>query len=170
MGSNITNFFSPRKREITYDPSLNTKSCIRRPLCSTFENLRGTNLSISPKKIVFYVFGIKKKRKNYNFTLCNFLVRTLQCFSFFKYFFCPWKHEKNHPQKLLRKTQILFFFLTASTAQMAKIEEFTFQNVAYRPTVYRTGIKHFQTCSNSDSKDWKNCKIWGRKMFYTSFW
>jgi len=48
--------------------------------------------------------------------------------------------EKNHPQKLLRKTQIHFFFLTASTAQMAQTEEFMFQNVAYRPTVYRTGF------------------------------
>ena len=32
------------------------------------------------------------------------------------------------------------FSLTASTAQMAKTEEFMFQNVAYRPTAYRTGI------------------------------
>ena len=40
---------------------------------------------------------------------------------------------------LLRKTQIHFFFLTASSAQMAQTEEFMFQNVAYRPTVYRTG-------------------------------
>jgi hypothetical protein len=51
----------------------------------------------------------------------------------------PTKSWKNHPQKLLRKTQIHFFFLTASTAQMAQTEEFMFQNVAYRPTVYRTG-------------------------------
>ena len=32
-----------------------------------------------------------------------------------------------------------FLFLTASSAQMAQREEFMFQNVAYRPTVYRTG-------------------------------
>ena len=30
------------------------------------------------------------------------------------------KKLKNHPQKLLRKTLIHFFFLTASTAQMAQ--------------------------------------------------
>ena len=42
-------------------------------------------------------------------------------------------------KKLLRKTQIHFFFLTALTAQTAKTEEFMFQNVAYRPTVYRNG-------------------------------
>ena len=47
---------------------------------------------------------------------------------------------RNHPQKLLRKTQIHFFFLTAWGAQMAQSEEFMFQNVAYRPTVYRTGV------------------------------
>ena len=34
-----------------------------------------------------------------------------------------------------------FFSLTARSAQTAQIEEFMFQNVAYRPTVYRTGIK-----------------------------
>ena len=53
-------------------------------------------------------------------------------------FFCPQKIEKKHPQKLLRKTQIHFFFLTVSTAQMAQTEEFMFQNMAYRPTVYKT--------------------------------
>ena len=41
-----------------------------------------------------------------------------------QFFFCPQKVEKNHPQKLLRKTQIHFFPLTASTAQMAQTEEF----------------------------------------------
>jgi hypothetical protein len=50
------------------------------------------------------------------------------------------KKLKKKPQKLLRKTQIHYFFLTASTAQMAQTEEFMFQNVAYRPTVYRTGL------------------------------
>ena len=43
------------------------------------------------------------------------------------------------PQKLLSKTQIHFFFLTASSAQMAQTEEFMFQNVAFGPTVYNTG-------------------------------
>ena len=49
------------------------------------------------------------------------------------------KSWKNHRQKLLKKTQIHFFSLTDSTAQMAQTEEFMFQNVANRPTVYRTG-------------------------------
>ena len=38
---------------------------------------------------------------------------------------------------MLRKTQIHF----TATAQMAQTEEFMFQNVAYRTTVYRTGVK-----------------------------
>ena len=50
------------------------------------------------------------------------------------------KSWKNHPKKLLRIPQIHFFSLTASSAQMAQTEEFIFQNVAYRPTVYRTGV------------------------------
>ena len=49
------------------------------------------------------------------------------------------KSWKNHPKKLLRIPQIHFFSLAASTAQMAQTEEFMFQNVAYWPTVYRTG-------------------------------
>ena len=35
------------------NPSLNTQSCIRRPLCSTF---RFENLSFSPKKTCFFNF------------------------------------------------------------------------------------------------------------------
>ena len=37
---------------------------------------------------------------------------------------------KKHPDKLLRKTQINFFSLTAWAAQAAQTEEFMFQNVA----------------------------------------
>jgi hypothetical protein len=47
---------------------------------------------------------------------------------------------KKTPSKDAQKnSNLLFFFLTASTAQMAQTEELMFQNVAYRPTVYRTG-------------------------------
>ena len=49
------------------------------------------------------------------------------------------KSWKNHPQKLLRIPQIHFFSLTALTAQTAQTEEFMVQNVAYWPTVYKTG-------------------------------
>ena len=55
-------------------------------------------------------------------------------------FFLPTKSWKNHPQKLLRKTQIHFFSLLPWAAQMAQREEFMFQNVTYRPTVYKTGV------------------------------
>ena len=63
----------------------------------------------------------------------------------FQKFVLPSKSWKNHPQKLLSIPQIHFFPLTASTAQMAQTEEFMFQNVTYRPTVYRTGGKSFDT-------------------------
>ena len=33
-----------------------------------------------------------------------------------------------------------FFFLGPWAAQMAQTEEFMFWNVAYRPTVYKTGV------------------------------
>ena len=46
------------------------------------------------------------------------------------------KKLKKLPPKVAQKNSNPLFSLTASTAQ---IEEFMFQNVAYRPTVYRTG-------------------------------
>ena len=57
-------------------------------------------------------------------------------FKKFQSFFCPQKVEKNTLKSCSEKLKYTFF-LTASTAQ---IEEFMFQNVAYRPTVYRTGM------------------------------
>ena len=51
---------------------------------------------------------------------------------------------KKPPSKLLRKTQIHFFFLTVWAAQTAQTDEFMFQNAAYRPTVYRTGVADCQ--------------------------
>jgi hypothetical protein len=75
-------------------PSLNTQSCNRRPLCSTFtfENLR------SPKKNNFY----SKKNSKFSFffffflnLLCNFLVQDAIVFSKKNLnFFLPRKHEK----------------------------------------------------------------------------
>ena len=38
------------------------------------------------------------------------------------------------------------FFLNALTAQTAQTEEFMFQNVVYRPTVYRTGSLSIKDC------------------------
>ena len=57
--------------------------------------------------------------------------------------------KKNFAHKKLKKTTLKScseklkstFFLTASTAQMAQTKVFMFQNVAYRPTVYRTGVR-----------------------------
>ena len=80
--------------------------------------------------------------------LCNFCIQAFPNDNKAKYFkkeipsdfkglYLSWK---NHPQKLLRKTQIHFFSLTAWAAQTAQTEEFMFQNVAYRPTVYKTGV------------------------------
>ena len=47
---------------------------------------------------------------------------------------------------MLRIPQIHFFFLTVLTAQTAQTEEFMFQNVAYWPTVYRTGFTSTCCC------------------------
>ena len=43
------------------------------------------------------------------------------------------------PSKVAQKNSNPLFSLTAWAAQMAQTEEFMFQNMAYRTTVYRTG-------------------------------
>ena len=45
---------------------------------------------------------------------------------------------KNQPQMLVRNTQFFSSLLLAWAAQMTQTEEFIFQNMAYRPTVYKT--------------------------------
>ena len=51
-------------------------------------------------------------------------------------------HEKLKKNTLKSCSEILnlFFALLPWSAQTAQIEEFVFQNVAYRPTVYKTRI------------------------------
>jgi len=76
--------------------------------------------------------------------LCNYLVRTLQYFQkILNSLFCPQKVEKKNTQKSCSEKlkSTTFFPLTILTAKTAQTEEFMFQNVAFRPTVYRTGYK-----------------------------
>ena len=65
--------------------------------------------------------------------LCNFLVRTLQCLK--KNF--DHKKLKKPPSKVAQKYSNLF---SPRVAQTTQTEEFMLQNVAYRPTVYKTGL------------------------------
>ena len=63
-----------------------------------------------------------------------------------KYIFFVHKKLKKPPSKVAQKnSNLIFFSLTAwaaQTTQTAQTEEFMFQIVAYRPTVYRTGVKN----------------------------
>ena len=81
------------------------------------------------------------EKKNITVILCNFLVQTLKCLKKI----AP-ENIKKTPSKVAHKTQIHSFFLTALTAQTAQTEEFMFQNVVYRPTVYRTGYTTTDCC------------------------
>ena len=54
-------------------------------------------------------------------------------------FFFVHKKLKQPPSKVAQKNSDPLFSLTAWAAQTAQTEEFMFQNVAFRPTVYRTG-------------------------------
>ena len=47
---------------------------------------------------------------------------------------------KKPPSKVAQKNSNPLFFLTALSCQTTQTEEFMFQNVAYRPSVYRTGV------------------------------
>ena len=58
---------------------------------------------------------------------------------------CPQKVEKTTLKSCSEKLKSTFFPLNASTAQMAQTEEFMFQNVAFRPTVYKTVWKGFNS-------------------------
>ena len=46
---------------------------------------------------------------------------------------------KKPPSKVAQNPSNPLFFLTAPTAQKAQTEEFMFQSMGYRPTVYKTG-------------------------------
>ena len=81
-----------------------------------------------------YLFKYSKKN------LTFILVRMLQYLKKkFKFYFCPQKFEKS---TLKSCSEILRFFssLLSWAAQTAETEEFLSQNVAYTPTVYKTGI------------------------------
>ena len=67
-------------------------------------------------------------------------MRTLQYFWTWKKKDLTTKSWKTHHQKLLKKNSNQLFFLPALTAETAQTKEFMFQIVAYRPTVYRTGV------------------------------
>ena len=80
------------------------------------------------------------RKKNIKAILCNFSMRMLNLFYFyFVLFFCPQKVEKTTLKSCSEKLKFTFFSSTALTAQTAQIEEFMFQNMAYWPTVFRTG-------------------------------
>ena len=72
-------------------------------------------------------------------------MRTLKYFKkFLNFFFGHKKLKKNTLKSCSEKLKSTFFFLTARAAQTAQTEEFMFQNVVYRPTVYKTGV-HCET-------------------------
>ena len=52
---------------------------------------------------------------------------------------CQWKVEKYHSKVGKQYSKVIFFVLLPWTVQAAQTEEFMIQNVAYRPTVYKTG-------------------------------
>ena len=78
-------FWLPHKGwiKLACGPSLNTQSCNRRTLCSTF---RFENLSISPKKMFFQLFQIfSKEKNNIKAILCKFSMLLLTYSYFFYY-------------------------------------------------------------------------------------
>ena len=72
------------------------------------------------------------------------------------FFFYPQKVEKTTLKSCSEKLKSTFFSLLPWAAQTAKTEEFMFQIVAYRPTVYRTGadIKVAHNLRLLEMSDW----------------
>ena len=66
-------------------------------------------------------------------------MRTLQYFQKNVEFFFAHNKLKKPPSKVAQKNSNPLFSLLPRSAQTAETEEFMFQNVAYRPTVYKTG-------------------------------
>ena len=86
---------------------------------------------------------------------------------FLKLFVLPIKSWKNHPEKLLRNTQIVFHpelperpKKKNSCSKMWLIDQL--QNVAYRPTVYRTGVPAALICAIL----WPTSKAWSLSLIY----
>ena len=86
-------------KDFSLMPSLNTQSCIRRPLCCTlkFKDLRGH------KKKIFHVFWVKSffliLYKKYQATF--YCIRYVVFKKIFKFIFAPQNIKKDCPQKLL---------------------------------------------------------------------
>ena len=58
-----------------------------------------------------------------------------------KFNFFAHKKLKKTPTKVAQKnSNLLFFLILPEMPKLPKQKNFMFQNVAYRPTVYRTGI------------------------------
>ena len=115
------------QRTSTLGPHIYVQLVYKAPLYFT---LRLKIAAVAYSKLFLFYF-LKNER------LIKILVWTLQDLRNNN---CPQKVEKkNHPQKSLRNTQC-FFSLLPWAAQTAKEEKFMFQNVSYRPTVYKTGV------------------------------
>ena len=90
----------------------------------------------------------------FTFILYN-LVRTLQYVLNFFFFFAHKKLKKTSLKSCSEKLKYTFFPLLPWAAQTTQTEEFMFQSVAYRPTVYRTGAEMIYIC-NQNSEHWQN--------------
>ena len=92
---------------------------------------------IFPKKFFFF----------FTFFLCNFSVRTLQCFQIF-FFFFDHKKLKKTPQKVAHNwPKGVFFFSAAPTAQTSPELHFRFMNSFIQSSLVRSLLPHHSsTC------------------------
>ena len=116
----IRNTLQKFATQTQHDPSLNTQSCNRRPLCSsfTFENVR------SPKKTQFY--SKKKQRKN----LFEFIMQLFSADAIFD----P-ENMKKPPSKVAHNRPPTFFHLLARMPKWPRnrnlIQGISFRSVSF---------------------------------------
>ena len=131
-------------------PSLNTQSCNRSPLCSTFtfENVRTLKKFYSKKKI------LKKLKQNKTKNIMQLFSAGAIVFSKKKSrFFLTPKTWKNCPQKLLTRNRPQTFLCTGPAAEMAQKQKCrTTKSPFMQDLVFRLGSKQFFRGLNNSIK------------------
>ena len=89
------------------------------------------------QKFVAFIFG-------FPYIFLTFMLSNYFLVWMLHYLFFAHEKLKKPPLKVAKKYSNWFFSLLPWAAQTAQIEEFMFQNVAYRPTVYKTGVFRHQ--------------------------
>ena len=132
---NLFDYFIIHRKKVCcqFDQSIWHLSFIYLDPSSIYIGFKGPSLfyaqDYSLSGSLFKIIYLNFRKKNLTFILINFLQKLL---------FLPTKGFKKPPSKAAQNTE-LFSSLLPWAAITAQTEEFMFQNLAFGPTVYKTG-------------------------------